>query len=45
MEVERRRDHVLQSVDKKIEGRCGIHHESSMWEEGGVYRQEEIVSE
>ena len=35
-EVGRRRDHVLQFGDKKIEEWRGIHHGSSRWKEGRV---------
>ena len=44
-EVGRRRDHVLQFGDKEIEGWRGIHHEFSMWGEGEVGTQGEIVPE
>ena len=44
-EVGRRRDHVLRSVDKKIEGWRGIHHGFSIWVEGGVGMRGEIVPE
>ena len=35
-EVGRRKDHVLLSVDKKIEEWHGRRHVSSMWKEDGV---------
>ena len=37
-EASRRRDHVLQFGDKKIEVRHGRHHVSSMWGEVRVGR-------
>ena len=43
--VGRRKDHVLRFGDKEIEGWRGIHHEFSMWGEGEVGTQGEIVPE
>ena len=44
-EVGKRRGHVLQFVNKKIEEWHGIHCGSSMWREGRVCIQGEIVPE
>ena len=44
-EVRRRKDHVPQFADKKIEEWRGIHCRSSMWMEGRVCIQGEIVPE
>ena len=43
MGASRRKDHVLQFVDKKIEVRCGKHRVSSMWREVRVSRKGGIV--
>ena len=43
MGASRRKDHVLQFADKKIEVRRGKHHVFSRWVGVGVGRKEEIV--